>query len=184
MARSRRVPETPMSDWDMKFLTSESQRLMAMSAQDPDLRAELRALAMEILEATEAPRPDSSGAVTETILAPTTGGDQDHPGTRREPLHELTLGRRPAAPVPPPSAASGSLRLESEEDELEDIGVRCRAKCDAVRWQAECHRRIWEGVEAPIEDAGLDPEMVAWAGRLVDCFYWLDDQDASGSNDL
>jgi hypothetical protein len=174
-----------MSDWDMKLLASESQRLIAESARDPELRSELRALAMEILEATEASAPDSSAAEVETVPAARAGGGPDHPRPPREPLRELTLGRRPAAAVPPPSAARGSSRADSdEEDELEAMGARCRAKCDAVRWQAECHRRIWEGVEAPIEDAGLDPEMVAWAGRLVDCFYWLDDQDASGSTDI
>ena len=51
-----------MSSWDMKFIASESQRLIAMSARDPDLRAELRALAMEILEATGAPGPGSAAA--------------------------------------------------------------------------------------------------------------------------
>ncbi len=173
-----------MSSWDMKFIASESQRLIAMSARDPDLRAELRALAMEILEATGAPRPDSAAAETQTVLAATAGGERDHPGPRREPLRELTLGRRPASPIPPPAAAGAASEPDLDEHELDSIGARCRAKCDAVRWQAECHRRIWEGVEAPIEDAELDPEMVVWAGRLVDCFYWLDDQDASGSTDL
>jgi hypothetical protein len=173
-----------MSDRELKSLASESHRLIAMSAQDPDLRTALRALAMEILEATERPPPESSAAETETVPTSTAVGGPDHSDPQREPLHELTLGRRPAAAVPPPSAAGGSSRVESEEDELEGLGARCRAKCDAVRWQAECHRRIWEGVETPIEDAGLDPEMVAWAGRLVDCFYWLDDQDASGSTDI
>ncbi len=173
-----------MSDSDLKFLTSESQRLIEESARDPELRAELRALARDILEATDALGPGSAAAKTETALAQMSGAGKVQPSPRREPLRELTLGRHPAAPPPPPTTAAGPSRAEPEEDELEGIGARCRAKCEAIRWQVECQRRIWEGVEAPIEDAGLDPESLAWANRLVDCFYFLDTHDPSGSSDI
>lgn len=99
-----------------------------------------------------------------------------------EPLRELTLGRTPAAPKPIPGTVTP--RAEPDEDELEGIRQRCLAKCEAIRWQVESHRRLWEGVEAPIEDAPGDRAMIDWSGRLVDCFYWLDEQSSSEAMDL
>jgi hypothetical protein len=88
----------------MKILTAEAHRLLALAAEDADLRADLRALAQEILAATEAPpsdaeaapKPPSSGAEP----APPAGGDAP-PGLMTHvpkpiPLRELTLGRRAA----------------------------------------------------------------------------------------
>ena len=57
-------------------------------------------------------------------------------------------------------------------------------KAEAVRWQAECHRRLWEGVEVPVEDAALEPEIYDWADKLVQCFYWLDEEDSAKSTEL
>ena len=62
--------------------------------------------------------------------------------------------------------------------------ARCRGKVEALRWQAESHRRLWEGVESPVEEILIDAEMLEWADKLVACFYWLDDQDASESADI
>src|SRR5262245_32427380 len=112
-----------MSSWEMKFIASEAERLIAMSAQDVGIRAELRGLAGRILEATRPPLPRPSV--------------EEAPSPPPEPLRELTLGR---APAPPP--VIGASRPEPDEDDLGPIEARCRAKCEAVRWQAECHRRL------------------------------------------
>lgn len=106
-------------------------------------------------------------------------GADDSPA---EPLRELTLGRLPASPKPIPAAATP--RAEPDEDELDGIRQRCLAKCEAIRWQVESHRRLWEGVESPIEDAPLDREMIDWSGRMVDCFYWVNEDSSSEVTDL
>jgi hypothetical protein len=200
-----------MSSWDMKIIASEADRLIAMSAQDTELRAALRVLAKGILEATEDRSPlttavgpvlaeatdvPASSSITsltvaETVqAAPIASEPDDHnpevAASPTEPLRELTLGRY-VSPANPPShpgdAGPPPDSREDEDDELERIEQRCRAKCEAVRSQAECHRRLWEGVESPVEDTLQDPELLGWASQLVDCFYWLD-EDSGQSSDL
>ncbi|MBV8488160.1 MAG: hypothetical protein JO161_07760 [Planctomycetaceae bacterium] len=56
-----------MADWLMKMIRAEAQRLLELSADDPTLRADLRALAEEILAATALPSPP---APAEEPLAP------------------------------------------------------------------------------------------------------------------
>ena len=192
-----------MSVWEMKIIAEEARRLIAMSAQDADLRAELRALAEKILEATECP-PAAASPAAEAARAPdepatpNDAGDAEPPAPEplrpaprrpvlvreREPLRELTLGQRTAPPIPPPSPAGRDADRETDEDELERIEARCRAKAEAVRWQAESQRQLWEGVETPVEDDVVGPEMFAWVDHLVQCFYFLDEQDDSYKADL
>ncbi len=191
-----------MSSWEMKMIAAEVEDLITKSARDAELRDELRALAVHILEATEV-RPSQvfNGTSTNRADPPgeagtsavdggiegrgsdPAGGDRDQPRTETEPLRELTLGRRVASTIPPPAPARGPARPDSDAEELEGLAGRCRAKCEALRWQVECHRRLWEGVDSPIEDAMIDPDLAAWSGRLVDRFYWLD-EDRFRSSDL
>jgi hypothetical protein len=192
----------------MKIIASEAERLIAMSARDAEIRAALRVLAEGILEATQAPLPRASGAgpvLTGSDRAPSSPSeslmrediaeagppaldpDERNPeiaGPPSEPLRELTLGRQVAPSNPPSESAGENPRAESDDDEFERIEEHCRAKCEAVRWQVECHRRLWEGVEAPVENAPMGPEMIEWSGRLVDCFYWLDEDGSSRATDL
>ena len=49
-----------MSDWLMKTIRGEARRLLEMAADDDELRLDLRALAEEILAATEIPGPADS----------------------------------------------------------------------------------------------------------------------------
>jgi hypothetical protein len=87
--------EEAMAGWEMKIITAEAQRLMAMAAEDADLRAGLRDLAETILAATAdtpphpamtaclpadlAPMVSPSGAVP----VPIAGGDE--PDTPKTP---------------------------------------------------------------------------------------------------
>ena len=43
-----------MSDWLMKVIRAEAKRLIELAAEDDELRADLRALAEQILAATAA----------------------------------------------------------------------------------------------------------------------------------
>ena len=44
-----------MSDWLMKTIRAEARRLLELAAGDDELRADLRALAKEILDSTAVP---------------------------------------------------------------------------------------------------------------------------------
>ncbi len=196
-----------MPSWEMKIIDAEARRLIALSAEDVEVRDELRALAVEILRATESPPPPASAAdpvgpepsgreapghvpVATEIAGPAEGLRPDPDGgiaggrvAGREPLRELTLGRAGSSAIALSPPAGRPPRPASVEDEFGPIEARCRAKCAALRGQVECHRRVWEGVESPVEDVASDPEMAAWARGVVDCFYFLD-EDSARANDL
>ena len=53
----------------MKTIRAEARRLLELAADDGELRADLRALAEEILAATEIPRPVVPRAVSSERLA-------------------------------------------------------------------------------------------------------------------
>ena len=57
------------------------------------------------------------------------------------------------------------------------VEARCLAKAEAIRWAVERLRRLLEGYDAPIEDSPTDPELLTWANRLIDCYYWLNARD-------
>src|SRR5262249_1984183 len=98
-----------MSGWEMKIITAETQRLLALAASDANLRAELRTLAEEILRATEAaptqpqshtppepqPPPALVAASSEDVLPQAT---QVEAPLTKEPLRALTLGQGRLAP--------------------------------------------------------------------------------------
>ena len=116
-----------------------------------------------------------------------TPGDEREPerrdtGPAREPLRELTLGRSRPSPEPP-GPRTGRSSTE-EDDDLEALAARCRAKAGAARWAAERQRRIRERAEHPDEDAPTDPAMGEWAEKLTDAFYWACADDPSGSPDI
>ncbi len=86
------------------------------------------------------------------------------PGTTQTPSASSRLragaGTVARADARPADGSAGRSDLSSgpgcgprtDEDELERIEARCRAKAEAVRWQAESQRQLWEGVETPVED--------------------------------
>ena len=45
-------------------------------------------------------------------------------------------------------------------------------------------RRSREGNECGLPDATVDPQMVEWAGRFTDCFYWVKPLDPAGQADI
>ena len=166
-----------MSDWLMRVIKAEASRLIELAADDDELRADLRVLAESILAAT-APRAGAAGATgSNHALAE---GDEVDARQADEPRLELTLGRTAAPksdPGPVESARKPSQRRPS--DELVDLESRCRRKAAAAHWAAERLRRAREGNDFPVEQVPDDPEMAAWAERLMDSFYWL--QSSAGT---
>ena len=97
-----------MPGWEMKIIEAEARRLLSLAAEDAELRADLRALALAILAATEAPQTETpvppaakeTGAGREPDPA-NHGAPQADQTQEPEPLHELTLGQSRPAPAEP-----------------------------------------------------------------------------------
>ncbi len=75
-------------------------------------------------------------------------------------------------------------RLETAHDDLDAIGARCRGKSEAARWAAERLRRLGEGNAFPLENPAMDQELVEWADKLTDCFYWMTAANDSQPTDI
>jgi hypothetical protein len=186
-----------MSDWLMKTIRGEARRLLELAADDGELRADLRALAEEILAATEVSSPSVSPSGIEPDIGcqhsssgPAHSNDEEpacesqpNPQTSHadatEPLRELTLGRsRPTSPgdsIAPSLPAKRGVAGES----LASLEARCRRKAEAARWAAECQRRIREGADFHGAGDPLDEAMAGWAKKLTDGLYWMSTQTAS-----
>ncbi|HEX8200541.1 MAG TPA: hypothetical protein VF590_08635, partial [Isosphaeraceae bacterium] len=133
-----------MSGWELKIIAAEAHRLVALAAEDDDLRTALRALAESILAATAAASPP------EVI--------RDDPAPP-EPLRELTLGRSrpPSAPEGSPAGRGPSTGFDPD---LAAIAAQCRRKATAARWAARCQGHPAEGADPGVVDGPTDPEMV------------------------
>jgi hypothetical protein len=186
-----------MSDWLMKTIRAEAQRLLELAADDGELRAELRALAEEILAATDVcshglepehdfqrPSPGVGHSIDEDLAVEIEAGAPQARADADEPLHELTLGRsRPSSPGDS-TAPIFSARQEAVETNPASLEARCLRKAEAARWVAECQRRIREGADFHGAGDPLDQEMAGWAQKLTDGFYWMSSQTASGSTEF
>jgi hypothetical protein len=196
-----------MSGWQMKIITAEAQLLMALAAEDADLRADLRALAEAILAATEVPQPhaattapspaDDAPSVSPSGAVPVHSVQEGEPhgptahgiaqadrAQEAELLRELTLGRSRPSPAEiqyPPRATTRPVVTDAD---LAEIEARCRLKAEGARWAAARQRRIREGGDFQAEIAPEDPAIVEWADRLADCFYWMNSPDASQPADI
>ena len=162
-----------MSDWLMRVIKAEAKQLIALAAEDEELRADLRALANEILAATEDP-----GCRGRIRSRRTRGFGDSRPGRARnrqremvEPLRELTLGRS-APPKSEPRAEFGSRfacvsrRTMSLRKSKQIAGGRERRPAGP---RSDCFES-GRGMTAVSWIAPMDPEMAEWASKLTDCF--------------
>src|SRR5262249_11130587 len=99
-------------------------------------------------------------------------------------LKELTLGKSSTSESSIRFPVSTTSRAGTAQDELSVLEAGCRRKADAARWAAERLRRSREGNDVPVEDPRMDAEMVEWAERLADCFYWMTAPQAGFSADI
>ena len=140
-----------MPSWEMKIITAEALRLLAQASDDADLRAELRALAEEILKATDA-APEF----------PQTQEDDPH-----APLKELTLGRS----TPPRPAVIVALNHDTAGTaDLAEIEAHCRIKAEAAALASSRLR-------GPVSETPDDPDVDERAVRMTDWYYWRNAKD-------
>ena len=171
-----------MSDWLMRVIRAEAKHLIALAAEDEELRADLRALAEEILAATQ----DPAGSDGSATVDPAESGSETTIEEEVEPLRELTLGRPvPARGGPDAGSTLPSVsRTGAAEDELAEIESRCRWKGEAARWAVERLLRGREGNDRGNLDPPMEPKVAGWSDRLTDCFYWLKSSGSSEQADL
>jgi hypothetical protein len=161
-----------MSDWLIDRIRSEARRLLELAALDPQLRADLRALANEILE--------RSSEVTDE---PSEKGDQAGTGPE-EILHELTLGQSRALSQAGASSLAQQPRRPGADSDWGLIEARCRRKAEAARWVAESERRAREGTASPSSGGHLDAEIAVWAQSLADSFYFASAKNSSNKGGI
>jgi hypothetical protein len=175
-----------MSDWLMRVIKAEAKQLIALAADDDELRADLRALANEILAATESPGPetksDHAEADRSTTVDPVECEDDKADGG--QPLRELTLGRSALPKGEPRVDSAGASRPITAYDELAEIEANCRWKGEAARWAAERLLRIREGNDCRELDPLMGSEVADFASKLTDCFVWVQASEPSDEANL
>ena len=177
-------------DWQLKIIAVEADRLIELAADDAELRADLRALAKKILEATAEPqdreiddpvnstsRSGVGPAMPEKAAPPAVVPDRGRPPER---LRELTLGRSVPARSPAKPTVAKFAGQDAFEDELAPIEARCRKKADAARWAAAHERWLQQGADLEDETPSPDPEITRWADTLTNGLYWQDPSDPAG----
>ena len=167
-----------MSDWLMRVIKAEAERLIELAADDDELRADLRALAESILAATES-RSHADGKSLRrrprhgsTVLRPRRSRRRM---SRSGSSHWDGQGHRNAIPGRTRRRYSSPRPRLTTSSDLEN---RCRRKGEAARWAAERLRRAREGNDCRDRKRADEPEMVAWADRLMDSFYWSQASDS------
>jgi hypothetical protein len=117
-----------MPDWLMKVIKSEAKHLIALAAEDEELRGDLRALAEEILAATDRSRVETKPAPLEADpsgqVEPVGAEAETAVEDTVEPLRELTLGRSAATKGEPGAGSTAVSRGRGAYDELAEIEAR------------------------------------------------------------
>lgn len=162
------------------------QRLVALTSEDAQLRAELRCLAQAVLEATSPSEPaeaEPAGApsVAEPgVEAPVTAIEAaPAPCPPSEPtiplataLAALTLGQ--GSPVTDRASISYPERwAQGGELDLSLIETRCRLKTEGARWAAARRRLLAEGASYRTEIEPLDQDIISRAKAIPECFLWM-----------
>jgi hypothetical protein len=173
-----------MSDWLMRVIKGEAKHLIALAAEDDELRAQLRAFANEILAATENPAVATTTAPDESDSSMAIEPAESKSTDTVEPLRELTLGRSVSAIHEPRVDSTLNLRGGATHSGLAEIERNCRRKAEAARWAVERLLRIREGNDCRELDVPLDPEMAEWASQMTDCLCWVQTSESSEKADL
>jgi hypothetical protein len=156
-----------MSDWLMKVIRAEADRLIELARDDPELKADLRALAEKILSET-ATQLDA----TETTVEPDATEAE-------EPRLQLTLGQATAPrPASGPGRPEGQPRRNAARAELEALAARCRAKAEAALSGPRSETHDDGSPDTAAAPSPVDTALAAWLASLIDGFYWSSQQSA------
>jgi hypothetical protein len=194
----------------IRALDAVARRVMAMAAQDAELRSHLRALAQAVLSATAEPpgatpvqaepqeepvAPMPAGAVTATPLASVEAPPPSRPVVAVPPPEGVSPTPAPApdaAQSVGPSLATADVRARqglsaptpAGDADLPLIEARCRLKAEGARWAVTRRRRLAEGAEFRTEIEPQDRDLIARAKELPDCFLWMNHPSGPSPADL
>ncbi|MEX2121580.1 MAG: hypothetical protein WD847_18480 [Pirellulales bacterium] len=173
------------------------ERIQELAGRDPQLRSELRSLAMGILDALADKQPADAGQPPEISAAAEAPSAQDESvelpdsspaetadarglaADARLPAEDRFDGRVAGAKAGWPAAW-----LPISDDDLPLIEERCRLKAEAARWAADRQRRLVEGAAYKIEIEPRDQDLIRRAKALPDCFLWMSHRDGPSPVDL
>jgi hypothetical protein len=151
---------------------------------DPETRAELRALATALLELASSepsaePRPGPPAVSSEPSALPPSLSDEEFRDVTRDLVRSLS--QPPAAPPP------ATLRPRSDPSDPTlppRIENRCRLKAEGARWAAERQRRLARQADFHTEILPRDRDLIARARALPDCYLWMCTPQAPSPSDL
>jgi len=161
------------------------EKVLALAAADDEFRAQLRALAEQLLAATERPEPPAKAAASPEPPSVAAGVETPLPRLSLEPSFaasptSVALPSNPAIEVP----ADWIARQGAAEADLAVIEARCRLKAEGARWAAMRQRRLGEGALYDTEIAPKDREIIDKAKTLPNCFLWMNHPSGPSPADL
>ncbi len=191
----------------IQALDALAQRILAIAAQDAELRSHLRVLAQAILSATAEPSaavpvpaepqqgpavplpveavPPPSPALVEALPAGSPEGNAVVPeSVPLAPAAAFVAGPPPARSLPVAEVRPRTWAAPVTDADLPLIEARCRLKAEGARWAVNRRRRLAEGAEFRTEIEPQDREMIARAKELPDCFLWMNHPDGPSPTDL
>jgi hypothetical protein len=151
------------------------QRLVLHSKSDPELRQQLRQLAMTLLEETEElpkplpveePMPAAAIEKLETAVASEAAPAESIP----ELISRLTLGRAG------PNTAETKVVYPEQRSVAEDLALieaRCRLKAEGSRWAATRRRKLATGANFFLDIDPVNRDIIRRAKELPNCFLWM-----------
>ena len=168
------------------------QRLLVLASGDHELRSHVRALAQQVLAATEpveAPAEPPVPVEAEAAVEEATPAASAEPAPApveptppiREGLRAAVLAMTSAPPAQPLVPASCP---EVSDSDLLLMEERCRAKAEGARWAAERRRRLAKEADYEIEIEPMDREIIEKAKKLPDCFLWMNHPSGPLPSDL
>jgi hypothetical protein len=165
--------------------------LQTLAANDPTLRAHLRALAQKLLEFTAEPpapvvdvEPPATEPAIPAPLAELPEPEVKEPavngfyGTHTPSVRESLRILRPVPTTPvwrSPAVTDSDLPL---------IVERCRLKAEGSRWSATRQRLLREGTDYDTEIEPQDRDIIARAKMLPECFLWMCHRSGPTPDDL
>ena len=172
-------------------VVSVMRNLGALAVSNPNVIADLRKLAQELLKLTE-PQLVEEPVIAAEVMDATSVQEPDAPAA----LPVLPMPQSlpvPSVPIPthePLAKVSGvevplgwSRRTGVSNADLKLIETCCRLKAEGARWAATRQRRINAGASYGLEIEPADRDIIARAKALEDCFLWMNHASAPIPND-
>jgi hypothetical protein len=181
-------------------LDAVARRVVALAAQDAELRSHLRSLAQAVLSATAEPaseaeppagRPEPPAtppgleeSLPPPLLAflealesspPTTAPSPEEacPAEASAPAARQETALKPAPEVTAPPRQGYPPRTPAGEIDLALVEARCRLKAEAARWAVTRRRLAAEGGPPRTEVEPRDRDLIGRAKGLPDCYLWM-----------